>query len=158
MPPCVLVISWFESDVKIGKTITGPSCGHSLHFRHTVNSVSLSHDDKRILSCSSDGSIRIWDSEAGESVQDSFQGHMAGVQCVALSNDGTWIVSGSSDRMVCIWGRMVGQPLEGRERSVWCIVFSPDGKRVVSGSEDSTIRVWSTETRRRDQILGCKTG
>ena len=77
--PCVLVISRFESDVKTGKTITGPSRGYSLHFRHTVNSVSLSHDDKCILSCSSDGSIRIWDSEAGESVQDSFQGHMAGI-------------------------------------------------------------------------------
>ena len=66
-------------DVKTGKTITGPSRGHSLHFRHMLNSVSLSHDDKHILSCSSDGSIRIWDSEAGKSVQDSFQGHTAGI-------------------------------------------------------------------------------
>ena len=142
-PPCVLVISQFESDVKTGKTIMGPSCGHSLYFRHMVNSVSLSHDDKHILSCSSDETIRIWDSEAGESVQDSFQGHTAGVQCVALSNDGTWIVSGSSDRMVCIWGmstgRMVGQLLEGHKRLVWCIAFSPDRKHVVSGLEDLMI-------------------
>ena len=88
-PPCVLVISQFESDIKTGKTITGPSCRHSLYFRHMVNSVSFSHDDKHILSCSSDGTIRIWDSKAGKSVQDSFQGHTAGIQCVTLSNDST---------------------------------------------------------------------
>ena len=81
---------------------------------------------------------------------------------MTVQNNSTLMVSGSSDRMVCIWGmltgRMVGQLLEGHERSVWCVVFSPDGKCVVSGSEDSTIQVWSTETRRLDQILGCRTG
>ena len=87
---------------------------------------------------------------------------MTGVNCVALSYDSTWIVSGSSDRTVYIWemltGRMVGWPLQGYEGLVWCVAFSPDGKCVVSGSEDSTIQVWSTETRRLDQILGCRTG
>ena len=44
-------------DVKTDKTITGPSCRHSQHFRHIVNSVSFSHHNKCILSYSSNGMI-----------------------------------------------------------------------------------------------------
>ena len=44
-------------DVKTGKIIVSPSCGHSQHFRHIVNSVSFSHHNKCILSCSSNGMI-----------------------------------------------------------------------------------------------------
>ena len=117
----------------------GPFRGYSQLEWYDVKSVSFSHDDKCILSYSSNGMIQIWDSEVGESVQDPFQGHTAGVRCVALSNDGGWIVSGSSNRTDRIWemstGRMVGRPLEGCERSVWCVAFSPDGKCVVSSSE-----------------------
>ncbi|KAE9403383.1 WD40 repeat-like protein [Gymnopus androsaceus JB14] len=81
-----------------------------------VYSVAFSHDGTRIVSGSSDKTVRIWDATTGAQMGDPLQGHDHYVNSVAFSHDGTRIVSGSSDKTVRIWdattGAQMGDPLQ----------------------------------------------
>ncbi|KIM20897.1 hypothetical protein M408DRAFT_118709 [Serendipita vermifera MAFF 305830] len=121
-------------------------------FGHTdeVFCAKFSPDGKRVVSCSGDKTVRVWDAETGEAVGAPFQGHSDSVKSVAFSPDGKRITSGSHDNTVRVWdaetGEAVGAPFQGHSDWVWSVAFSPDGKRIVSSSGDKTIRVWDAET------------
>src|SRR5262245_50076591 len=72
--------------------------GHS----HEVSSVAYSPDGRYGLSGSSDGTLRLWDLEAGTQVR-RFFGHTGQVWCVAFSPDGRQALSGSKDQTVRLW-------------------------------------------------------
>ncbi|KAJ2935963.1 hypothetical protein H1R20_g1129, partial [Candolleomyces eurysporus] len=141
--------------------------GHSL----TVNAVAISPDNKRVVSGSFDGTLRIWDLETGKQrivsgssdetiriwdaatraqVGEPLRGHESSVWSVAISPDGKRIVSGSDDHTIRIWdletGAQVGEPLRGHTYEVYSVAISPDGKHIVSSSSDRTIRIWDLET------------
>ncbi|EDR01988.1 uncharacterized protein LACBIDRAFT_310142 [Laccaria bicolor S238N-H82] len=117
-----------------------------------VTDVAFSPDGTRIVSGSSDGTVRISDAETGSLVGEPWRGHDCQVWSVAFSPDGTRIVSGSGDETVRIWdaktGSPVGKPLEGHDGEVKSVAFSPDGILLVSGSVDKTVRIWHVETGR----------
>ena len=111
-----------------------------------VRSVAFSPDGTRIVSGSSDKTVRVWDADRGVQIGSPLEGHTSNVISVAFSPDGTRIVSGSSDKTVRVWdadmGVQIDSPLEGHTSYVTSIEFSPDGTRIVSGSVDKTVRVW----------------
>ena len=59
-----------------------------------VNSVAFSSDDLKIVSGSSDKSIKIWNAETGQLLQ-TLNGHTGSVNSVVFSTDNLKIVSGS---------------------------------------------------------------
>ncbi|KAB5589367.1 Lissencephaly-1 [Ceratobasidium theobromae] len=115
-----------------------------------VLSVAFSPDGTRIVSGSSDNTIRVWDGQTGKMLLDPLQGHTRSVWSVAFSPDGTRIVSGSFDETIRVWdgqtGKMMLGPLQGHTSWVNSVAFSSDGTRIVSGSSDNTLRVWDGQT------------
>jgi WD40 repeat protein len=114
--------------------------GHTDH----VNSVAFSSDDSRIVSGSTDQTVRVWDAISGGVLQ-TFEGHKGWVRSVAFSSDDLRIVSGSSDSTVRIWDAVSGitlNVLEGHTSWVCSVAFSSDDSRIVSGSNDTTVRIW----------------
>ncbi|KIM35808.1 hypothetical protein M413DRAFT_32265 [Hebeloma cylindrosporum] len=111
-----------------------------------VNCVAFSPDGGRIVSGSTDGTIRIWDME-GNQMGEPFREYTLSV---AFSPDGKWVVSGSGASTVRIWdvetGKSVGERLRGHIDWVQSAAFSPDGRRIVSGSGYGTIWIWDVET------------
>ncbi|KAJ7459975.1 hypothetical protein B0H11DRAFT_2242209 [Mycena galericulata] len=114
-----------------------------------VRSVCFSPDGGRIVSCSYDKTIRIWDAQTGQLALDPLEWR-DWVTSVDFSFDGSQIVSGSFDNTVCIWdartGMLVKGPLTGHTEAVNCVKFSPNRAHIASGSSDKTVCVWDAVT------------
>jgi len=132
---------------------------------HTKGVTGVVHlpDGRRIITCSADGSLRLWNLESGVQIGDDWRDDESGdggdgkhaVWIIALSPNGKTIASGGINGKVRLWdveteklvARWIGHT-EGTESLCWSV----DGKRVVSGSYDGTIRVWDVESG--DTVLG----
>ncbi|CCA69814.1 related to WD40-repeat protein (notchless protein) [Serendipita indica DSM 11827] len=117
----------------------------------SVRGVAFSPDGSRIISGSSDSTIRVWDAETGQTLGEPLRGHnKSSVNAVAFSPDGSRFVSGSWDNTLRLWdaetAKPLGEPLEGHEDSVNAVAFSPDASRIASASWDKAIRLWDANT------------
>ncbi len=116
----------------------------------SVLGVAFSPDGRRIVSGSTDDTLRLWNAETGQPLGAPLTGHTQAVSGVAFSPDGRRVVSGSDDDTLRLWnaetGQPLGAPLTGHTDEVNSVAFSPDGHRIVSGSDDDTLRLWNADT------------
>ncbi|KIK33007.1 hypothetical protein CY34DRAFT_813916 [Suillus luteus UH-Slu-Lm8-n1] len=124
-----------------------------------VNGVAHLPDGRRIITCSSDGSLRLWALNSGTQIDEDWRDENDGVWSMALSPNGEIVASGCVEGKVRLWDvetRKVIGKLTGHTRVVFALCWSVDGERVASGSWDGTTRVW--DVKRRKNILTIKTG
>ncbi|KIK38237.1 hypothetical protein CY34DRAFT_809581 [Suillus luteus UH-Slu-Lm8-n1] len=105
-------------------------------------------DEQRIMTCSRDGSLRVWNLKSGKQIGEDWRDRDSGVWTITSSPDGKKVVSGSSDGGVRLWDIDTGKLIAkwtGHTNLVRSVCWSRDGHRVVSGSDDGTARVWDVE-------------
>ncbi|KAG2739657.1 WD40 repeat-like protein [Suillus brevipes Sb2] len=103
---------------------------------------------QRIMTCSDDHSLRVWNTKSGKQIGEDWQDGKSGVWSIALSPDGKKVVSGSYDGAVRLWDIETCKVITewtGHTRGVECVRWSRDGRRVLSGSNDGTARQWEVE-------------
>jgi len=113
-----------------------------------VYACAFSPDGSRIVSASSDYTLKLWDTETGEEIF-NLLGHTSNVGACAFSPNGKRIVSASHDNTLKMWDVETGEEicsLKGHTGSVGACIFSPDGSRIVSASDDKTLKIWDVET------------
>ncbi|KIK44990.1 hypothetical protein CY34DRAFT_78751 [Suillus luteus UH-Slu-Lm8-n1] len=121
------------------------------------------HGGRRIITCSWDGSLRLWDLESGTQIGEDWKDEgekKSAVYSIALSPNGKTVVSGSDDGKVKLWDVETGKVIQrwtGHTQGVTSVCWSAGGDRVVSGSYDGTARVWNA-TETGETILEIKTG
>jgi WD40 repeat protein len=123
-----------------------PLRGHT----RDINSVAFDRAGGRLVSASSDHTVRLWDAATGQCLR-VFEGHTNEVFTAVFHPDGTRIASGGRDRAVWLWDPDSSQEvahLPGHTSYIWSLAFSPDGDTLVSGSGDGTVRLWDTEPLR----------
>ena len=111
-----------------------------------------------MMTCSYDGSLRVWNSQTGKQIGNNWRNGEGGVNAIALSPDGTRVVGGTDDSEVLLWNI-------DTEKVIWTgqhagdikwVCWNRDGGRVLSGSLDGTARVWDVESRKT--VLEIDTG
>ena len=120
-----------------------------------VIGVAVTPDGRRVVSASSDKTLKVWDLESGQELQ-TLQGHSNSVEAVAVTPDGRRAVSASDDTTLKVWDLENGQELgtlQGHSRFVRGVAVTPDGRRVVSASSDKTLKVWDLESGQELQTL-----
>ncbi|KAG2342459.1 WD40 repeat-like protein [Suillus weaverae] len=105
----------------------------------------------RIITSSSDSSLRLWDLESGAQIGDDWrdEGDNAGVYTIALSPSGHIVASGSDDGKVRLWDIKMGKVITkwtGHTKDVWSVCWNANGERVLSGSADGTASVWDIKS------------
>jgi len=111
-----------------------------------------------IITCSVDGSLRLWDLESGTQIGEDWRDGNDAVQSMALSPNGKTIASGGDNGKVRLWDvetRKVILKWTGHTEVVYALCWSADGKRVASGSWDGTARVW--DVKRGKNVLTIRT-
>ncbi len=105
-----------------------------------------------VVSCSADGSVRLWDPFA-DNVQQvrEFKGHTDGVLAVAVSEDGKGLFTagGDKDPEIRMWDVASGAEVKrfrGHTKGATCLAVSQDGKRLLSGGGDNVVRLWNVTT------------
>ncbi|KIK33548.1 hypothetical protein CY34DRAFT_813523 [Suillus luteus UH-Slu-Lm8-n1] len=104
---------------------------------------------QRIITCSSDGSLRVWNMKTGKQIGEDWRDGDSTVWSIALSPDGKKVVSGSLDGAVRLWDIdtcKVVKKWTGHTKGVTSVCWSRDGRRVLSGSNDGTARQWEVES------------
>jgi WD40 repeat protein len=104
---------------------------------------------QRIITCSLDGSLRVWNVKSGKQIGDDWRDGDSDVWSIALSPDGKKVVSGSEDGVVRLWDIDTCKVITkwtGHTRLVISVCWSRDGRRVLSGSHDGTARQWDVQS------------
>jgi WD40 repeat protein len=104
---------------------------------------------QRIITCSGDGSLRVWNVKSGTQIGEDWRDGDSEVWSIALSPDGKKVVSGSDDGAVRLWDIdtcKVVKKWTGHTKAVLSVCWSRDGRRVLSGSDDGTARQWEVES------------
>jgi WD40 repeat protein len=116
--------------------------------KRQVNCAVFSPDGRRVVSGSSDGTVRAWDVAGGKQLWKAELPGKPIVSCVTVSPDGRTALTGDNAPTIRLWDMETGDALfEATKHSggVNAVAFSPDGKRALSGGDDFVIRLWNLE-------------
>lgn len=120
-----------------------------------VNTCAWSPDGAKLLSGSSDKTLKIWDALSGSCLT-TLEGHSSSIQSCRWSANNEKLASGSNDNTLKIWDAQNGQclaTLEGHSGPVNACDWSPDCERLLSGSSDNTLKIWDTKSAQCLQTL-----
>jgi len=114
---------------------------------------------QRIMTCSNDGSLRVWNLKTGKQIGDAWGDGKKGVFAIALSLDGKKVICGCSDGAVELRDIDTDKIIAkwtGHNTYVISVCWNRDCGRVVSETKDGIARVWDVESGKT--VLAIETG
>lgn len=117
--------------------------------------ISLSPDEKYLITASSDKTAKIFDTQTLQEVA-VLEAHKEGLASARYSQDGNYIVTASDDKKVCVWdaeSHKLLQTLYGHNQRVWRAVFSPiDSSLVASSAANGEVFLWNWKEGKRSNV------
>jgi eukaryotic-like serine/threonine-protein kinase len=125
--------------------------------RHGVRGLAFLPNGNQAVSCSFDGTVRLWNLEDGKELHrfpgfdqpnlDALDKQVWDKQvwCVAVSGDGKRLACGVRDRTARVFDIASSKEvncLRGHKSTVNAVALDHDGQRLLSGGSDGTVRVW----------------
>ncbi|KAF8834960.1 WD40 repeat-like protein, partial [Paxillus ammoniavirescens] len=98
---------------------------------------------ERIVTCSFDKTVRIWNVETGEQEGTTME-HENWVDGLAVTRDGKRVLSGGMNKRIRVWDVETHELIEEWEDdtgAIWCIAMSPDDQLAASGGEKGEIMI-----------------
>ncbi|KAG0171159.1 hypothetical protein DFQ30_001382 [Apophysomyces sp. BC1015] len=110
----------------------------------------VGEEGRRIVSGSSDNTLRIWDTETAECI-DVLEGHRSRVWDVSTTRLGDFVSSAGGDGTVKIWNLKNAKAsctntLQGHSGDVYSVKYHPNEHHLVTGGYDKTVRLFDVST------------
>ncbi|KAF8845928.1 WD40 repeat-like protein [Paxillus ammoniavirescens] len=114
-----------------------------------INKIAYLPDGNRVISCSDDKTVRVWDAKNGEQEGTTME-HEGWVQGLAVTRNGGRILSGGEDNIITVWDVETHERLEkweGHTGDILSIALSPDDQLAASGDWDGKIVIRDMKER-----------
>ena len=115
-----------EQGIAGGMVVTVGKSASLVGHRHAVNSVIFAPDGQMVVSASSDGTLKVWNTKTCLAVR-TLTGHTDAVMAVDISSDSSLVLSASQDHTLRLWLLATGKQvkiLKGHRAAVRCCCFS----------------------------------
>lgn len=109
--------------------------------------LSMSQDNQRVVSCSSDKTIRMWDIRSKGHIL-HLASHSKIINSFNLSENAQRAVTASRDNSLMLWDTATGKRimiLHGHEQHARSACFSASGSRIISVADDKTVKIWDSQ-------------
>jgi len=110
-----------------------------------INVVSVSPNDKLVVSASQDKTAILWKMKSGELIGE-LRGHKRGIWCAEFSPVDQCIATGSVDGTIKLWTLSTltcVKTFEGHTNSVLQVYFINCGMQLISSGSEGLIKVWN---------------
>lgn len=137
--------------------------GHS----GAVNGILLTKDDKKMISWSADGTIKIWDVEQGKLLK-TLEGHSQAVHGLQITKDERKLISYSSfDNSIKVWDLDSSKIIHSFDNQEFIrgVLITADEKKIISygTTNDYKIKIWDLELGKKSvsvehdsEVIGVK--
>ncbi|KAA5542265.1 protein kinase [Roseiconus nitratireducens] len=119
----------------------------------SVRAVTFGPDEKEVMSCYYDGTLKTWDLATGKQIK-TLARRPRGARRAAISPNGRWFVTSSTSDLA-LWDSQRGQlrqRLETQDSTIVSIAFSPNGQRFVSSSAGK-LKTWDADSGRLLDVI-----
>lgn len=143
------VIIWRSAALQNGEVTADKALLHTLRGHSgMVSFLNWSRNDKRLLSCGNDRTIRLWDIKTGECAH-VFEKHTEQITACAWMPSGKEFVSGAHDSRILEWSVDSGECTGsyGASAHVNDVTISRDGKLLIATCSDNVIQIFDTLTK-----------
>ncbi|KEF58712.1 uncharacterized protein A1O9_06638 [Exophiala aquamarina CBS 119918] len=120
---------------------------------HHAGVLDVCIDKQRIVTCSKDTTIKVWDRVTGQLIR-TLVGHRGPVNAVQVR--GNLLASASGDGMSKLWRLEDGvciKEFQSKDRGLACVEFSENGRTIFAGGNDQVIYEYDTMTGGRIREL-----
>ena len=120
---------------------------------HRAGVLDVCIDKERIVTCSKDTTIKIWERSSGRLIR-TLLGHRGPVNAVQVR--GNFLASASGDGMSKLWRLEDGvciKEFQSKDRGLACVEFSENGRTIFAGGNDQVIYEYDTVTGQRIREL-----
>jgi WD40 repeat protein len=135
-----------DKKILVWDLATGQKLPLQINTEHSVTSLLLAQQEQHLITGSSDGQIKIWDSHSGGFLTSWFA-HEGGIHGLATTS--RLLVSAGEDGIARLWDGLNGHGIRqfvGHAGRVTRVAIDPTGERVVTAGIDRTVRIWETAT------------
>ncbi len=149
-----LYIACYDGHVRVIDTGSGEITSDWIAHDESCNTLSLSRDGSKLLTCSWDKTAKVWNT-ADNSLLKTLDGQ-DGIYDCAISPDGTAAGLCVGNKLQ-IWnvetGKKTGE-CEGHQQNLNEVAFAPNGKTIATTASGEPARIWNAETLERIASLG----
>ncbi len=120
-----------------------------------VYGVAITNDGKLAVSCSTDQTVRVWDTTTGQQ-KAQMGGHVGAVLAIAISADETFAVTSGADGTIRLWDIVGGRQLKQLTRfddNMYSVDIHPNGHLVAAAGADQQIHLLDMTTGEEKQTL-----